>query len=62
MLSIKKCRKILGKKYDHLTDEQIEEIRDYFYELAKINIDIIRHVKEKIANGEMTWEEVLGKK
>lgn len=60
MLSIKECRKKLGKKYEHLSDEEIEQIRDYLMELAKINVEIIKNVERKVANGETTWEEVLG--
>ena len=49
MLSIKECRKILGKKYSECTDEQILSIRDWLTELAKINIETMRR-KNKIEN------------
>lgn len=39
MLSIEQTRKILGKKAKGLTDEQLTEIRDGFYNLANIIFD-----------------------
>lgn len=42
MLSIEKCRKILGKDYSHCTDEQISGIRKFIYVL----VDIIKTDKE----------------
>lgn len=36
MLSIEVCRKILGQDKYQKTDKEIEEIRDTFYQLAKI--------------------------
>lgn len=42
--SVAKCRKILGKKYDRFTDEQIIEIRDFLYMLIQIDK---RHLKER---------------
>jgi len=33
MISIKRCREILGEKY---TDEEIEKIRKLLYELAEV--------------------------
>ena len=31
MLSIERCRKILGTKAENLTDEEIEKVRDELY-------------------------------
>lgn len=42
--SVAKCRKILGKKYDRFTDEQILEIRDFLYMLIQMDK---RHLKER---------------
>jgi hypothetical protein len=36
-LSIKECRKILGKNANY-TDEQIEKIRDFLYVLGEIQL------------------------
>lgn len=42
--SVAKCRKILGKKYDSSTDEQILKIRDFLYMLVQMDK---RHLKER---------------
>lgn len=47
MLTIRECRKILGKKYEKYTDEQIKQIRDFLDGLAIINARIIRNHREK---------------
>ena len=39
MLSIEQTRKILGDKAKDLTDEQLTEIRDGFYNLANVIFD-----------------------
>lgn len=38
MLTIAECRKILGIKYKHYTDKQIEMIRELLYSFAKMDI------------------------
>lgn len=38
MLTIAECRKILGLKYKHCTDKQIEQIRELLYKFAKWDI------------------------
>lgn len=35
-ISISKCRRLLGKEAEGLTDEQIEEIRDAQYQFAEL--------------------------
>jgi len=34
MISNDKCKRILGKEFTHLTDEEIEEIKRQLYSLA----------------------------
>lgn len=38
MLSLSECRKILGKKYENCTDQQIKQIRDWVYLIADLQI------------------------
>lgn len=45
-LSIEKCKRLLGKDV-HYTDEQVEKIRKFLYELAEIQI------QNSIINGEL---------
>jgi hypothetical protein len=45
-LSIEKCKRLLGKDA-HYTDEQVEKIRKFLYELAEIQI------QNSILNGEL---------
>lgn len=36
MLSLSECRKILGKKYENCTDQQIKQIRNWLYKIAEL--------------------------
>ena len=46
MLTIKQCRVILEKdSIKKYTDEEITAIREFFYKLAKLNIE---HIKEQV--------------
>lgn len=47
MLSIEKCREILGDKAKGLTDEQIEKIRTVLMDLARINVKIVEEQNKK---------------
>lgn len=47
MLTIAECRKVLGFKYDHYTDKQIEMLRDWLTKLARKNKNWIEKIKEK---------------
>lgn len=46
IISVKDARKILGKDYDTLTDEQIEEAARLLHSIAK---QFIEHRTKKIA-------------
>jgi len=37
MLTIRECRKLLGKKFEKYTDEQIEMILQFLLKLAEID-------------------------
>jgi hypothetical protein len=37
MITIEKCREILGKRFKNCTDEQIRKIIQFLYKLAEID-------------------------
>jgi len=45
MISIKKCKELLGEKAKKYTDEQIELLRKYLLKMAKLNVEIINNQK-----------------
>ncbi len=47
MLTVAECRKVLGKKFENYTDEQIEQLRDWLTKLARKNKRWIEKLKEK---------------
>ena len=47
MLSLKRCREILGEKAKHLTDEQLDSVRQALIRLAEINVKMINENKSK---------------
>lgn len=49
IISVKEARKLLGKDYDHMTDEQIEDLIIQLDEIARLSI---RDSIEKIRSGE----------
>lgn len=50
MLSVKKCREILSKKYEHLSDEQIEGIRDWCSNYADLLWKIYEREQKSMDN------------
>ena len=36
MLSIEKCNKVLNKKEEKYSNEQVKAIRDYLYKIARV--------------------------
>jgi hypothetical protein len=48
-LSIAHCRKVLGKEGENLTDDEILEVRDVFYQLAEITLEQYQHEKSQVA-------------
>jgi hypothetical protein len=46
-LPITHCRKVLGKEGEKLTDQEILEIRDFFYQLAEITMEQYQHEKSQ---------------
>ena len=45
MLSIKECKQILKQTSKNLSDEQVEQIRDFLYTMALIELDNFRKIK-----------------
>ena len=52
MLSLKKSREILGKKYIDCSDDEIEKIRDGAYMFADIFIEGILDAREVVNNAD----------
>ncbi len=50
MMSLEECREILGDKAIELTDDEVVEIRDHFYWLADVCIDMASE-ELQLANG-----------
>jgi Ca2+-binding EF-hand superfamily protein len=47
IISIKEARKLLGKEYDHMTDEQVEDLIIQLDEIARLSIrQFIERYKE----------------
>lgn len=47
MLTINECRKVLGKKFEKYTDEQIEQLRDWLTKIARMNKKWIEKLKSE---------------
>ncbi len=58
MISVKKCRQLLGKEGEKYTDEQLELIRGFLMRMVKINVEIIKSKKSK--NDEKGNDNVQG--
>ncbi|HBG69939.1 MAG TPA: hypothetical protein DHV29_09735 [Bacteroidales bacterium] len=49
MLNIKECRELLKEKGKAYNDDQVQAIRDFLYNLARINV---QYIKEKLRQNE----------
>jgi len=49
MLNIKECRELLKEKGKTYNDDQVQAIRDFLYQLARINV---QYIKEKLRQNE----------
>ncbi len=45
-MSVKEARKLLGKDYENMTDDEVAKLVEHTHELAKLAIDVAR---DKIA-------------
>lgn len=53
MLSIKKCSEIINRKKQLFSDEEVEKIRELFYELAEMDVNhYFRVQQEKVLKNE----------
>ncbi len=49
MLSIKRCQEILKKHGMNLTDEEVEQVREFLYKIAHIQLDVERQMAEEVS-------------
>ena len=49
MLNIQECRELLKEKGKTYNDDQVQAIRDFLYNLARINV---QYIKEKLRQNE----------
>lgn len=47
-MSVKEARKLLGKEYAKMTDDEVAELVEHTHEVAKLALDVAR---DKIATG-----------
>ena len=57
MLSIKRCKEILKEHGMNLSDEEVEQVREFLYKIARIQLDAERQTAE-----EALKKEAEGKK
>ena len=62
MISIEKAIEILGAKYKHCSDNEIEEIKDGAYMFADIFIEGILEKKESSQDENENYEQASNKK
>ena len=61
MLNIKQCREQLKETGSKFTDEEVLAIRDFFYKLARINVQYIKDkLKENGQTGNIVHKGVNG--
>ena len=46
-MSVKEARKLLGKKYASMTDEEVSELVEHTHKLAKLALDIAREKRDE---------------
>ncbi len=57
MLSLEKCRAILGERFKNLPDKVIFELRDYLTQLAKTDIEIGLQLKPNNKHEESSFDD-----
>lgn len=57
MLSIKRCREILKEHGMNLSDEEVEQVREFLYKIARIQLDAERQMAEEALKQETEGEE-----
>jgi hypothetical protein len=54
IMSVKEARKLLGKEYEKLTDDEVAELVEQVHELAKLSLDVAREQRLKKTLGEIS--------
>ena len=57
MLSIKRCREILKEHGMNLSDDEVEQVREFLYKIARIQLDAERQMAEEALKQETEGEE-----
>ena len=47
IMSVKEARKLLGKKYEHMTDEEVSELVEQTHEFAKLALEMAKQARLK---------------
>lgn len=47
IMSVKEARKLLGKKYEHMTDEEVIELVEQTHEFAKLALEMSKQERLK---------------
>ena len=47
IMSVKEARKLLGKKYEHMTDEEVTELVEQTHEFAKLSLEMSKQERLK---------------
>jgi len=53
IMSVKEARKLLGKKYEHMTDEEVTNLVEQTHEFAKLALEMAKQERLK-SNGVRT--------
>lgn len=46
-MTVKEARKLLGKKYEHMTDEEVTELVEQTHEFAKLALEMAKQERLK---------------
>ncbi len=47
IMTVKEARKLLGKKYEKLSDDEVAELIEQVHELTKLSLDVAREQRLK---------------
>lgn len=54
IMTVKEARKLLGKKYEKLSDDEVAQLIKQVHELAKLSLDVAREQRLKKTLGEIS--------
>lgn len=54
IMSVKEARKLLGKKHENLTDDEVALMIEQLHELAKLSLDMAREQRLKKTLGKIS--------